>query len=148
PALLVFLHPHCPCSRATVDEIAGVLARCPGPVSVRAFLPAPPAPAEGWADTPLRADLPPLSAPEAPDAPGPPAHPSGARPPGPPVASSADGRLPFRGGVPAGRGPRGPNPGREALLAALRDGLPSPPSPVFGCPLFPSPEPDEAPSND
>jgi hypothetical protein len=29
PALLVFLHPMCPCSRATLDELNGVLSRVP-----------------------------------------------------------------------------------------------------------------------
>src|SRR6478672_6772348 len=32
PTMLVFVHPHCPCSRATVAELATVMAHCQGEV--------------------------------------------------------------------------------------------------------------------
>src|SRR5580704_15651034 len=36
--LLIFLHPHCPCSRASVGELAYIVDRCRDRVSVHAIL--------------------------------------------------------------------------------------------------------------
>jgi hypothetical protein len=139
PTLIVFAHPHCPCSRVTVAELAWVLDRCPGPVAVRVFLAAPEGAGEGWLDTPLRADAVRLTGAVLNTDDGSEAERFGARTSGHTLVYDADGRLLFSGGVTAGRGHRGGNPGRDAVLAALREGRPGPNSPVFGCPLFPEP---------
>jgi hypothetical protein len=139
PTLIVFAHPHCPCSRVTVAELAWVLDRCPIPVAVRVFLAAPEGAADGWDDTPLRAEAARLPGAVLTTDDGREATRFGARTSGHTVVYDAAGRLLFSGGVTAGRGHRGGNPGRDAALAALRDGRPGPSSPVFGCPLFPEP---------
>ena len=36
PVLLLFLHPHCPCSRATIGELARLLAGAQAPVTTLA----------------------------------------------------------------------------------------------------------------
>ncbi len=139
PTLLVFLHPHCPCSRVTVAELAWVLDRCPEAVHVRVHFAVPEGAEEGWARTSLWEEAARLPGAIPVEDDGQEARRFGARTSGQILAYAADGRQLFRGGVTAGRGHRGGNPGRDGLLAALRTGTASPASPVFGCPLFPDP---------
>lgn len=134
PAALLFVHPHCPCSAASLDELAWLLARSPGAEAWVVFVVPPQAP-PGWQEGPLW-----RAARAAPrlrvvaDADGTEARRFGAETSGQ-VLVFRDGRLTFRGGITAGRGHRGQNPGRDSALAALRgDGTGV--APVYGCRLF------------
>jgi hypothetical protein len=53
PVLLLFLHPHCPCSRATVGELARLLAGAQAPVATYAFFYRPADAEAGWERTDL-----------------------------------------------------------------------------------------------
>lgn len=137
PVLVVFAHPHCPCSHATLAELAWVLDRCPGPVRVRIFLVVPENAGGGWEQTGLRDAAARLPGAELSTDSGGAVACFGARTSGQVFVYAANGQQLFTGGVTVGRGHRGANLGRTAVLAALQNGQASPPAPVFGCPLFP-----------
>jgi hypothetical protein len=128
PTLLLFLHPHCPCAPATVRNLGPVLERHPAGVTVYVV-----AEALDSENGRLAATLP--GAEVVPDPGGATARRFGARTSGHVVVYGRDGKLAFAGGVTAGRGHAGDNPGLAAGRAALA-GEPGPAAaPVFGCPL-------------
>ena len=53
PVLLLFLHPHCPCSRATLGELARLLARVQAPLATFALFYRPADAEAGWERTDL-----------------------------------------------------------------------------------------------
>src|SRR4051794_7314844 len=53
PTLLVLLHPHCPCSLATVDELANLMRDCRDRLSVTVLMVRPEGAAPGWEHTDL-----------------------------------------------------------------------------------------------
>lgn len=134
PTIVVFAHPRCPCTHATVSELARALAVAPAArVEVRLFVP------EGgeamWARTALwsraealhdtRVDV---------DIAGREAARFDARTSGLVLAYAPDGRQLFSGGITAGRGHEGDNAGRDALVAALH-GDRANRAAVYGCAL-------------
>jgi hypothetical protein len=136
PTLVIFLHPHCPCSRASLAELAYVLSRCGGHVSTRAVLLHTPR-LERWSRSEIEEDL--AGLPEVNtvrDAGGVEAGRFRVATSGHVLLYDARGRLKFSGGITAARGHRGDNFGRAAVLGWIlgeegdRAG-----SPVFGCPL-------------
>lgn len=135
PGVTAYLHPHCPCSRATIAELAA-LARDRGPTPTVAFV-LPPGTEPGWESGPAldaaaRAGLAVRC-----DAGGAEARANGAATSGHVVARDAAGRVAFSGGVTPARGRTGECPGRAAVAAVLAGGEPLvPDAPVFGCPLF------------
>jgi hypothetical protein len=149
PTLLMFVHPRCPCSRASLAELAQVLARRPGRADVRILMMRPDGTDAGWEQTPTRAFASRIAgATVETDAAGTAAGRFGAATSGQVLLYAADGRLAFAGGITGGRGHAGDNAGRQALEAAL-DALSqqkaaavttatatfTAPSDVFGCPL-------------
>jgi hypothetical protein len=136
PTLLLFLHPCCPCSRATLGELAQVLTHLPP--SGRAYC----------LVTPLRADkdsshtslvelarkLPRLKV--VMDSQGAESCRFGAQASGCVLLYDGAGQLQFTGGVTPARGHAGANLGSSALIALLA-GQPSAitQTPVFGCQL-------------
>src|SRR5262249_1176574 len=52
-ALLAFLHPQCPCSRATVNELARIMVRANGEVTAMVFFFAPSSEPGNWSKTDL-----------------------------------------------------------------------------------------------
>lgn len=139
-SLVTFLHPRCPCSRATIDELEVLLAHCPGRVaSTVVFQDADGTAAESalW----RRAAAVPGVTVVADD--GTERRRFGGFTSGETLLYAADGRLLFRGGITAGRGHRGDSPGRSAAEAFLLDPdfapRTSPHGPVYGCPLAAEP---------
>ncbi len=138
PHLLIFLHPRCPCSRASVTELTAILARCDGRLTARAVLFRPAAQDDSWFEPELLAalaDIPGLEI--TPDPDGEEARRFGVATSGHVLLFDAQGDLKFSGGLTPGRGQYGNATGRSALLARLVD--PSPrgqDEPVFGCPLL------------
>jgi hypothetical protein len=51
--LVLAIHPHCPCSRATIDALADVMARCPNLATARVLFCKPAEFPEGWERTDL-----------------------------------------------------------------------------------------------
>lgn len=136
--LVLFAHPHCPCTRATVGELALLMAGCKERVSAHVFFLKPASLPGGWKETDLwrsAAAIPGVQVWADPD--GAEARRFGAATSGLALLYDGDGRLRFRGGITQARGHAGDNPGREALHTLLLEGGPAlTETPVFGCPLF------------
>jgi hypothetical protein len=134
--LLVFLHPRCPCSRATLDELAVALTHCQGQAETRAvfFGTRREQPESSRGDLWDRAvRIPGLVA--VADSDGSEQRRFGARVSGEVFVYHRDGRLAFHGGVTGGRGHAGDNAGRAALEHVLRHGAVDAAAPTFGCEL-------------
>jgi hypothetical protein len=135
--VLVFLHPKCPCSSATLDELDSILGRVAATADVRAVFVAPPGAPAGWTATGLRDRASRMAGLRIEDdADGVEARIFGATTSGTTFVYDRDGRLVFRGGVTRSRGHAGDNPGRRAVLALATGETPEAErTPVFGCPL-------------
>ena len=147
PTLILFAHPRCPCTRASLGELALLMARADGRLAARVLClaagdgPADRGPSEIVAaagSTPGVRVLADLDGAEA--------RRFGAATSGQTLLYDRGGRLVFRGGITAARGHAGGNAGLEAVLSFLRTGNPDPDrTPVFGCPLFGPAESTAAP---
>jgi hypothetical protein len=140
PTLVMIAHPRCDCTRASLVELAEVLARAPQrPKAYVVFLkPAQMGP--GWEQTDLwRAanSIPHVTV--LGDDDGLEARRFGAETSGQTLLYDANARLLFSGGTTIARGHPGDSAGLQALLDLLRGGRSRPATaPVFGCPLFTS----------
>jgi hypothetical protein len=137
PTLLIFVHPRCPCSRASLDELGTLLASCGDRVAARAVLFRPRGGREGWFPPDLRAALGQMPGLEVgQDVGGEEARRFGVATSGHMLLYNPRGDRIFSGGITPGRGERGDNPGRAALLGRIigtgGEGLECP---VYGCPL-------------
>ncbi len=137
PTLVLFAHPRCACTRASVSELARLLARLPERPRVYVALIRPRGVASDWVETDLlrsAAHLP--GARVFVDDEGREAARFAAATSGTTLVYDAAGRLLFSGGLTSARGHEGDSFGQRRLLALLTGGAPDrPDSPVFGCPL-------------
>ncbi|HYM11445.1 MAG TPA: hypothetical protein VEU62_11975, partial [Bryobacterales bacterium] len=137
-ATLVMLgHPQCPCTRATIAELALLMTHCQGRVQATVLFLKPAGVDEQWVHTDLwdsAARIPGVHVME--DSGGVEAERFGALTSGQTLLYDANGRLLFSGGITDGRGHEGENPGRDAVEALLR-GEPAGRAKnfVFGCGL-------------
>lgn len=138
PTLLVFAHPKCPCTRATLAELSRVTARTRDQMDVHVVFVRPPGVPAGWERSDLWRD--------AQTIPGATLHVDegayearrfGVATSGYALLYGAEGRLLFAGGITGARGHAGDNPGEDALLAALGSGETAQERmPAFGCSLL------------
>ncbi len=138
PALLIFLHPACPCSRASVQELARLLTHIGLSVDTTAVFVRPEGFSAGWEKTDLWTSAASLSGVVAMvDPAGQEARRFGAATSGYTALYDPAGRLVFRGGITAARGHEGDNSGKTAILEWFEHGRVSgTETPVFGCGLF------------
>jgi hypothetical protein len=132
PTLLMFVHPDCPCSRASLRELASVAA-AHAALSVRVLIDR----SSGTGDEgPMRHLAARIAGAQVVADDGREAARFGARTSGLVVAYDAQGALLFRGGITSSRGHEGDSLGRRRLLALLT-GRPVDrrEAPVFGCAL-------------
>lgn len=135
--LIVFAHPHCPCTRASLTVLAEVLRRTPSPARVFVVFTKPKGTPIHWERTPLyrlACQLPAVTV--LSDSDEREAKRFGARTSGQVFLYDQSGRLRFSGGITAGRGMGGDSPAQQQLLSALQ-GKPADRRtlPVFGCAL-------------
>jgi hypothetical protein len=137
PTLLLFLHPRCPCSRATLQELDRLAAECPDRFALCIIFVRPPNAPDGWHQTDLYRSANAIShAFISVDENGDEAGRFGAATSGQTLLYSADGRLLFRGGITPSRGHEGDNVGRTALASILNTGHSDcAQTAVFGCSL-------------
>jgi hypothetical protein len=147
--LLVFLHPHCPCNRATVRVLERIVAQAAGQPRIQAILVRPNGSTDGWEQTSLRdavAAIPGVRTTVDPG--GKMASTFGARTSGHVVLYDRSGRLAFSGGITPSRGHEGDSTGVDAVLAILRGQLPTGAAPlaapVYGCALRNAPPSPDA----
>lgn len=141
--LVMFAHPHCPCTRASIGELAVLHTRAPDLVTSYVLFVAPTGASTDWEKTDLwqsASAIPGVTALKDKD--GVEAKRFNAIASGQTMLYFADGQLRFSGGITAARGQSGDNAGRDAIVSLLRTGTAERTSTsVFGCVLH---DPDPA----
>jgi len=138
PTLILFLHPQCPCSRATLRELSLLGADCGNRFTAQIVFVRPAGAGESWKKTDLcrlAEQIP--GAVVSLDVDGAEASRFGATTSGQALLFSEGGRLLFQGGITASRGHEGDNAGRSALTALINTGQATcTQTAVFGCSLL------------
>jgi hypothetical protein len=136
--LIMLAHPHCPCSRASVGELAKLMAQTQGRVTAYVLFLKPADASDDWEKTDLwqsAASIPGVNV--VADDDGVEARCFHAMTSGQTVLYDAAGRLLFSGGITGSRGHSGDNAGRSAIVSRLNTGVAERAETfVFGCPLF------------
>jgi hypothetical protein len=138
PTLVMLAHPRCPCTRASIGELARLMTQAQGRVRAYVLFVKPPGFSDEWAHTDLWASAAaiPGVTPVRDDG-GVEAGLFHATTSGQTVLYDAAGKLLFSGGVTSARGHAGDNAGRAAIVSLLTsDAAEGRGTPVFGCPLF------------
>jgi hypothetical protein len=126
PTLLMFVHPGCPCSQASLAELRDLMAACGNRLAAQVLFFRPDNQSEEWAHTGLWDDARAISGVQVrTDTGGHLAELFGARTSGQVLIYSPSGRLLFSGGITDGRGHVGDNAGLDAAIAAARGELPA-----------------------
>ena len=137
PTLLMFVHPRCPCSRASLAELDRLATSCGDRVAVQIIFVRPAETADGWERTSLwrTAEGIPGAAVFS-DPGGKEAAQLNAATSGETLLYSPSGRLLFQGGLTVSRGHEGASPGFAALSALIDTGKSQrAASAVYGCGL-------------
>jgi hypothetical protein len=143
PTLLMFAHPKCPCTRASIRELEQLMSDCRGLVDAQVWFIQPAGTHPGFVDTDLwrsAAAIPGVTVHADKD--GTEAQRFQSWTSGETVLYVPSGELWFHGGITIARGHEGDNPGLdeiENLLKAPGADAPRPAlasTPVFGCELF------------
>jgi hypothetical protein len=135
PVLIMFLHPQCSCSRASIGELALLMAHTQEQVTTKVLFYRPADGEPGWEHTDLWTSASAIPGVQvATDVSGAEATAFGAETSGQTLLYDVSGRLMFNGGITAARAHAGDNAGRSTLLALLSEGTASTSqTPVFGC---------------
>jgi hypothetical protein len=137
PTLVMFAHPKCVCTRASVAELARTMALCRGRVAAHVLFYKPSQTSSDWERTELweaAASIPGVKV--SPDLDQQEAERFAARTSGQVVLYDASGERLFQGGITPARGHEGDNLGRQALVQLLTGGSSAVlRTPVYGCAL-------------
>lgn len=137
PTLLMFVHPHCPCTRASLHELSLLMTRCQGAVDAYVIAHQPPGTSEEWVKTDLfdfASQIPGVSV--LADRGGLLAKQFEAETSGETVVYDTSGKLRFHGGITASRGHQGDNVGRSSVVSLLtQNATLVSDTCVFGCSL-------------
>jgi hypothetical protein len=137
PTLVVMAHPRCPCTKATVGELAILMAGLQHRVSATVMFVRPDGVPEKWEETGLWDDarqIPGVTVMNDPG--GMEAARFGALASGQTMLYDASGNLQFSGGITASRGHSGDNAGRSTIAELVLKGQAErKETPVYGCSL-------------
>lgn len=135
--LVLAVHPRCACSRASVEELARIVARCGERLAVRVLMFKPAGESDDWARTDLWRSVAAIPGVDLRiDEGGAEARRFGAATSGQALLYDASGRLVFSGGITWARGHSGDNAGRDAIVGWVEQGTALRRSTfVFGCSL-------------
>lgn len=135
--IVVVAHPHCPCTRATIEELARLMAHLQNHATAAVVFVRPRGVSEDWTKTDLWASaarIPGVTA--ITDTDGVEATRFGAQASGQTMLYSAAGDLQFTGGITASRGHAGDSVGQSAIASLVATGHSSVDhTSVFGCSL-------------
>jgi hypothetical protein len=141
PTLILFAHPHCPCTRATLQEFDELLTNLARRVAPTIVFTLPPGVPPHWEQGELwqsAAKMPGVRVIADPD--GREASRFGVRGSGHVLLYTSSGDLVFNGGITPSRGHAGDNPGRSAIISFVIFGRAAVSrTPVYGCPLLDAP---------
>lgn len=136
--LVMLAHPHCPCTRASIGELALLMAHSQGRVTAYVLFLKPEGFSDEWEKTDLwqsAVSIPGVKA--LIDDGGAEARRFHAATSGQTMLYDAEGRLLFSGGITGSRGHAGDNAGRSAILSLVNTGAAERTETfVFGCQLF------------
>lgn len=122
PTLVMFAHPQCPCSRASMDELAQVMARVQGKVRAYVLFYTPRESGKEWQNTPTHRSATQIpGATVLPDMDGAEAERFGAETSGHTFLYDPSGRLLFNGGITASRGHSGDNAGQGSIVSLINN---------------------------
>jgi hypothetical protein len=137
PTLVMLAHPRCPCTAASIGELAQIMARLQGKVAAYVLFVTPKDAGRAWDDTSLR-----HSAEAIPgvtvvfDMDGVEARRFGAETSGHTFLFASNGKLLFSGGITGSRGHAGDNAGESAIVSLVNNQEPARTRTlVFGCAL-------------
>lgn len=135
--LVVAAHPRCPCTRASLEELAQLMSRVRGSVAVHVLFYTPRAGDARWSTSAIRARAAAIPGVQVWDDPsGAEARRFGAETSGTVLLYDRRGRRCFAGGITPARGRAGNNAGASTLDALLSgQAVESADFPVFGCPI-------------
>ena len=141
PTIVMVAHPRCPCTRATIEELARMMVKLQNRASVTVVFVRFDGLADDWEKTDLwrsASAIPGVSAVSDPE--GVEALLFGAQASGQTMLYSASGDLQFSGGITASRGHSGDNPGHSAIVSLVTTGSSTVHhTSIYGCSLH-SPE--------
>jgi hypothetical protein len=136
--LIMFAHPRCPCTRASVEELNRLLAQSNGGIAAHVLFFRPPNYPADWSHTELRRtveSIPGVTVQD--DVNDALARKFGAETSGYVLLYNPQGQLLFRGGITGSRGHAGDNVGERAIISlALGKGTVITQTPVYGCSLL------------
>ena len=136
--LVMFAHPQCPCSRASMEELNRLLAHCPGQAAVHVFFLRPETFSNDWTRTDLwrnASAIPGVTVHD--DFDGREARLFGAETSGYVLLYDPHGQLLFHGGITGSRGHAGDNAGENAIISLLAGQTVNfNQTPVYGCSLL------------
>ncbi len=137
PTLVIFAHPRCPCTRATIEELNQIMARAHGRVRAYVVFYQPSGAGPEWKNTGLQrkaANIPGIEV--VSDVDGSEASHFGAETSGHTMLYDRNGQLLFSGGITASRGHVGDNAGQRAIVSLVNEQVTRRTSTlVFGCSL-------------
>src|SRR5688572_8896975 len=138
PTLVMLAHPHCPCTRASIGELASIMAHSQGRLRAYVLFIKPEGTSKNWEATDLwrsAANIPGVEV--VPDSDGIEARLFRAATSGQTVLYDPGGRLLFSGGITQSRGHFGDNAGQASIVSLVNSETPNQTeTSVFGCPLF------------
>jgi hypothetical protein len=138
PTLVLFAHPRCPCTVATLRELERMLARCPGRLHTVISFTRPSGVDHDWVDgrcLEIAMEIPDVHT--LIDAHGREAALFRSTTSGHVCLYDVSGQLVFHGGLTRSRGHEGTSTGHEAILTFVSGRRGATRSNVFGCPLHP-----------
>ncbi len=138
PTLVIFAHPRCPCTRATIGELALIMAACPDKLQAYVLFSKPADAAADWEQTDLWRSAEAIPGVEVMvDPEDVEARRFHASTSGQAMLFDPAGKLLFSGGITKARGHSGDNLGRDAIVERIRgQTMELARTPVFGCPIF------------
>lgn len=138
PTLIMMVHPQCPCTRASLAELARLMAQAEGRLTAYVIFNKPPDVTKRWLHSDLwdiAAAIPGVNV--LADDEGIESRRFHAATSGQTMLYDKEGNLLFSGGITGGRGHEGDNAGRSTILSYLSTGeADRAETPVFGCAIF------------
>jgi len=133
--VVMFAHPQCPCTRASMTELGRLADETHGRVKIHVVLLRPDGAEAGFEDGAIKDRAIALGADVFVDVDGREAARFGAVVSGSTVVYANDGALVFRGGLTIARGHEGRGPAHDRILAAIASNGSISTAPTYGCPL-------------